>query len=216
MFDGFSNEAVGFLKDLKGNNNRDWFAENKKVYEQEIKAPAKMFCEDMAAALEKLTGTPHGSKVFRINRDIRFSKDKTPYNAHLHISFIPQAADTHPPHWFFGLDPTSLTIGVGNFVFEKQQLVDYRERVAGEDGAPLAKTLAKLEKGGARLGKIDLKRVPSPYEQGHPQAELLKRKGLSVWIDFKGTDVATDKNVIKTCTANFKKLKPVFDWLTDA
>ena len=47
MFDGFSNEAIGFLKELKVNNNRDWFAENKKVYGREIKVPAKMFCEEM-------------------------------------------------------------------------------------------------------------------------------------------------------------------------
>ena len=215
MFDGFSKDALKFLKDLKANNNRAWFNDHKNTYERDVKAPAKHFCEEMALSLEKLTGAAHGSKVFRINRDIRFSKDKTPYNAHLHISFIPQGKGAHPPHWFFGLDPTSLTIGVGNFAFEKQQLVDYRERVAGSDGAALAKLLAKLEKGGVRLGKVDLKRVPSPYGQDHPQAELLKRKGLSAWIDYEDTTPALDKAIIKTLTADFKKLKPVFDWLSE-
>ncbi len=215
MFDGFSKNALKFLTDLKANNNRAWFNDHKKTYEREVKGPAKHFCEEMALSLEKLTGVPHRSKVFRINRDIRFSKDKSPYNAHLHISFIPQGEGAHPPHWFFGLDPTSLTIGVGMFAFEKQQLIDYRECVAGDDGQQLAKTLAKLEKRGVRLGKTDLKRVPSPYGQDHPQAELLKRKGLSAWIDYKDTKLAANKAIIKTLTADFKKLKPVYDWLIE-
>lgn len=213
MFDGFSTDAVRFLRELKANNSRDWFAENKPIYEQEIKAPAKIFCDDMATALQKLTGIVHGSKVFRINRDIRFSKDKTPYNAHLHISFVPQGDSAHPPHWFFGLDPTSLTLGVGNFMFEKSQLDGFRKRVAEKDGAVLAKTLTKLEKAGVRLGTIDLKRVPAPYEKDHPHGDLLRRKGLSAWVDFKDTKPATDKAVIKNCLDGFKKVKPVFDWL---
>lgn len=213
MFDGFSTEAIKFLKELKANNNREWFAEHKKVYEREVKAPAQHFCEEMAVSLEKLTGAPHGSKVFRIHRDVRFSKDKTPYNAHLHISFIPQLKADHPPHWFFGLDPASLTLGVGNFMFEKEQLEAYRKRVDGKEGAALAQKLAKLEKGGVRLGKIDLKRVPAPYDKDHPYGDLLKRKGLSAWIDFKNTRPATNKDVVKTCTASFKQIKPVYDWL---
>ena len=215
MFDGFSQDALTFLADLKANNNRAWFNDHKKSYEREIKGPAKYFCEEMGLSLEKLTGVAHRSKVFRINRDIRFSKDRTPYNAHLHISFIPEGEGTHPPHWFFGLEPMSLTIGVGTFAFEKQQLVDYRERVAGAEGKTLAKVLAKLEKGGVRLGKTDLKRVPSSYGQDHPQAELLKRKGLSVWIDYNDTKPALGNTVIKTLTADFKKLKPVYDWLNE-
>ena len=215
MFEGFSKEAIGFLADLKANNNREWFTEHKKIYEKEIKSPTRHFCDDMAASLRKLTGTPHESKVFRIHRDVRFSKDKTPYNAHLHISFIPQTDAASPPHWFFGLDPASLTVGVGNFIFEKGQLEVYRKRVDGKDGAALSKTLTKLEKNGVRLGKTDLKRVPPPFDKDHPQGDLLKRKGLSAWIDFEDASAALDKSVIKTCTANFKKIKPVYDWLMD-
>ncbi len=214
MFEGFSKEAIKFLKDLKANNNREWFTEHKKVYETEVKGPAQHFCDEMSTALQKLTGAPHGSKVFRIHRDVRFSKDKTPYNAHLHISFFPVEGADHPPHWFFGLDPTSLTVGVGNFMFEKGRLESFRRRVDGKEGATLAKTLAKLEKGGVRLGRIDLKRVPAPYDKDHPQGDLLRRKGLSAWVDFKDTKPATSKDVIKTCAASFKKIKPVYDWLS--
>ena len=64
-----------------------------------------------------------------------------------------------------------------------------------------------------RLGKLDLKRVPAPYPQDHPQADLLKRKGLSAWVDFKDTKPATSKEVIKNCTTGFKRIKPVYDWL---
>ena len=66
-----------------------------------------------------------------------------------------------------------------------------------------------------RPGKVELKRVPSPYEQDHPQAELLKRKGLSVWVDFEDTKMVTGKNIIKKCTASFKQIKPVFNRLSE-
>ena len=88
----FPGEAVQFLQDLKNNNTRDWFTQNKSTYEQVIKQPAQAYCELMCAELTSLTSMPHQSKIFRVHRDVRFSKDKTPYNAHLHISFFPDDA----------------------------------------------------------------------------------------------------------------------------
>ena len=73
QFSGFSHEAVQFLRDLKANNNREWFAEHKQVYETEIKKPAGAFCAEMRDELERMSGMEHSSKIFRIHRDVRFS-----------------------------------------------------------------------------------------------------------------------------------------------
>ena len=88
-FSGFSDETLAFLNGLKANNSRDWFDANRKSYEAAVKAPSKAFSDIMAGELERLTGTAQKPKIFRINRDIRFSKDKTPYNTHIHISWMP-------------------------------------------------------------------------------------------------------------------------------
>lgn len=103
-FTSFPNETVNFLKALKKNNDRNWFNENKSRYEDAIKRPAEEFSDEMATRLRRLTGFAFKSRIFRIHRDIRFSKDKTPYNTHLHIGFIPQTNKPSPPAWFFGLD----------------------------------------------------------------------------------------------------------------
>ena len=176
-FAGFPKEAVKFLSDLKANNTRDWFTANKATYEAAIKGPAAEFCEAMSRKLEKLTGTPCKSKVFRIHRDLRFSKDKTPYNAHLHISFTPETDQASPPCWFFGLEPKRIVLGTGTFGFDKQALEAYRERIDGLDGRKLAKLFEKLAGQGARTGEPDLKRVPSGYAPGPSPCRPSAQKG---------------------------------------
>ncbi len=134
-FDSYSPDALHFLRDLKANNTKDWFVANKVTYEQHIKEPTKTFANDLASALGDLTGQPHGSKIFRIHRDIRFSKDKTPYNAHIHIALRPESAVAQPPMWFFGLSPEKPTLGCGVFQYEKEALATFRTAMAGPQGA---------------------------------------------------------------------------------
>ncbi len=213
-FQGFTKETAQFLKDLKANNTREWFAANKSVYESAMKAPAQQFCAALEGQLHILTGAVHSSKIFRIHRDLRFSKDKTPYNAHLHISFIPESEMASPPCWFFGLSPERLTVGAGIFALDKPALETYRKRVDGRDGATLAALLAGLERDGVRAGEIELKRAPAGYPQDHPQADLLRRKGLSVWKDFEDTRPAMGPDAVRNCLAAYSELKPVRDWLS--
>lgn len=216
-FEGFSREAVQFLVDLKANNNREWFAEHKQVYETEIKKPAGVFCAEMRDELQRMSGMEHSSKIFRIHRDVRFSKDKTPYKAHLHILFAPledsAGLPVSPPRWFFGLMPDHVTFGAGVFSFEKSALETYRARIAGADGEALAKLLAGLKKSGMRLPEAQLKRVPAGFDKDHPRGALLRRKGLAVWKDLDGVDAVSGPGTTSTCVGELKRLKPVFDWL---
>lgn len=209
----FSAETLAFLSDLKANNNRVWFQENKNTYETVVKRPAAKVSAALEAEIEALTGEPHSTKIFRINRDIRFSKDKTPYNSHIHILFSPVREAPIKPSWFFGLNTERLTLGSGIFEIPKDHLEGWRERIAGKDGEELQDMLAKLQKQGARLPEPALKRVPKPYAADHPRAELLKRKGLAVWFDFEGPEAALEENAPKTCAGEFKKLLPLARWL---
>lgn len=210
----FPPDTVAFLRDLKKNNNREWFTANKSGYELMVRQPASDFCDHMTAALAKLTGVPHGSKIFRVHRDVRFSKDKTPYKAYLHILFQP-AENTGAPKWFFGLEPDKLVLGTGIFGFEKQALVAYRQRAAGPAGKALAKQLDKMRAAGIRIRDPELKRVPSGFAADLPQADLLRHKGLTAWADHPGGPAAAAKpDIVKTSVDTYKTLKPVFTWLS--
>lgn len=214
QFDCFSSQALGFLTDLKANNSKDWFASHKAVYETHLKAPGKLFAEDMAFALRGLTGQDHRSKIFRIYRDVRFSKDKTPYNAHLHIAFMPTGQGDQPPMWFFGLAPDKLSLGCGVFQYEKGALDVFRDAMAGPMGAELIQITAEMRAQGFRIGEPELKRVPSGFDKDHPQEEALRRKGFAVWMDGLPPSFALESNLVNRTTAEFAKLMPVYQLLS--
>jgi uncharacterized protein (TIGR02453 family) len=212
-FPGFPNATLKFLRALKRSNTRDWFTANRPTYESAYKQPAADFCAAMTIKLLQLTGQEHNSKVFRINRDLRFSKDKTPYNTHLHIAFTPQTSKPSPPMWFFGLDPGSLTVGMGVSQFEKAQLAAYRERIAGDAGHQIQTLLRVAQEHGARVSEPELKRVPKPYEQDHVYADLLRRKSLAVWIDFNDPKEASQPDIVAACMERCERLEPIARWL---
>ena len=87
-FQGFPKEGLKFLASLKRNNRREWFTQHKSLYQEAVEAPAKAFAFEMEEHLATLTKRPMSGKVFRISRDVRFRKDKTPYNTHVHMSFF--------------------------------------------------------------------------------------------------------------------------------
>ena len=208
----FPSETVKFLKNLQANNNREWFTEYKSAYETSVKKPAAFFALIMEEKLHALTGHTYASKIFRVYRDVRFSKDKTPYNAHLHVGFTPEGVDA--PGWCFGLDPEKLSVGVGTFGFDGDKLEVYRKRVAGTNGNPLAAALNTIEsQTGFRISEPELKRVPRQFEADHTNAALLRRKGLTVWYDFPDINAATNGDLIRACINKYETLKPVFDWL---
>lgn len=212
--DHFSDATLQFLADLKQNNSRDWFTQNKTTYETEVKLPAKQFAASMCQALSDLTGQVHHDKIYRIHRDVRFSKDKTPYNAHVHISFAPSDAAAGTPMWFFGLTSESLSFGCGVFQFDKATLPQFRDAVAGAKGTGLMDLARQLSDGGIRVSEPDLKRVPAGYDKDHPNADSLRRKGFSAWIDLKDARTAVDPDVVQVTLGHMRRLLPVFEFLS--
>lgn len=213
-FPGFPPQAQPFLADLRDNNDRAWFSDHKAIYDQAVRGPAEALVACLEPALAELTGHAVDGKIFRIHRDIRFSKDKRPYNAHLHIAFPARRGEMTACGFFFALEPERVLVGAGGFDFSGPVLDAYRAAVAEPaKGAALEKLLAKLAKDGLRVEGAELKRVPQPYAQDHPRADLLRRKGLNVWRDIAEPAVITGDALYAQTLATFKTLAPLVTWL---
>ncbi|MEP2534053.1 TIGR02453 family protein [Shimia sp.] len=202
-FDTLVPDARAFLADLSNNNSRDWFLANKDTYDTALKAPALALLDTVAASLEKQTGQVPGTKLFRPHRDVRFSKDKTPYHTHLHLLWT-----TPPIGWFFGISGDYVTVGAGAMGFDKNALTAWRASVDGPAGGKITKTLSDLSAKGARISDPELKRVPAPYDKDHPNADLLRRKSLTAWFDLSDADIKKGGLITKIETA-FAELLPL-------
>lgn len=210
---GFGPQTLSFLGDLAANNTKEWFAANRGFYEQAVKNPAAWFVDAVVSQLEAQTDRAWSGRIFRIHRDLRFSKDKTPYNTHVHISFQPSGQARGGPALMFGLEPGSLVLGAGVMGFSPDGLSRWRDAIDGTGGAAIADILTRLETEGARLGEIELKRVPAPYVSDHPRAALLRRKSLTVWTDMSDLSLAFGDKAPAHCVSEFARFKPLMGCL---
>lgn len=185
MSDGFT-EMVGaaraFFSQLASNNSKAFFEAHRDLYMTEIRKPTELLADLVAEDLARMTGKPHGPKVFRIHRDIRFSKDKTPYKTYQHVLWS-RPGGVVAPAWFFGMDAAGVVVGMGLIGFEKESLATYRQMV-DRDGDDLTDAMDQATAGvGAVVsdwGPEPLKRVPKPYDPDHPHADLLRRKAFAL------------------------------------
>ncbi|MEP4197287.1 MAG: DUF2461 domain-containing protein [Aliishimia sp.] len=215
MADGFErmvDEALAFFGELKGNNSKDWFAPHKQRYMDEIKKPAEFFGQLLSEDIARITSKPVKPKLFRIYRDVRFSKDKTPLNTHLHMMWSPVEADALSPTWFMGLAQDYFTLGMGVMGLQGEDLTRYRAFV-DTSGDNLSDALETVQtQTGASLsnwGPEPLKRVPKPYDADHAHADLLKRKSLAISAPIP--ENWREVGLLKAVGQRVKDLKPVFD-----
>ncbi len=200
-------DAQGFLTELSQNNTRDWFQAQKPRYDDTLKAPATALLDVISADLERLTGAPVAPKLFRPHRDVRFSKDKTPYHLHLHMLW--GVAGSTSTGYFFGVELDRVVLGAGCMGMQGAALTAYRDRVAGDSGAALATALDDLTAQGFRLNAPELKRVPSTFDKDHPRGALMRHKSLTCWQDM--TKPPTDLRT--ALTEGFSALTPLMRWL---
>jgi uncharacterized protein (TIGR02453 family) len=186
----FSPALFAFLRDLKANNDRAWFTDNKERYEREVRDPALDFVEDFAPHLERISPSfvadsrPNGGSLFRIHRDTRFSKDKSPYKTHTGLHFRHERAkDAHAPGFYLHLEPGGVFVAAGIWRPDAPTLLRIREAIARDPDGWSAATK------GVRLSGDSLKRAPAGFDPEHPLVEDLKRK------DFIGVVTLTEKDV---------------------
>ena len=165
-----------------------------------------------------ITEVPMDGKIFRINRDVRFSKDKTPYNTHIRMLFHPVMevkACGDAPAFFLSLEIDHLIIGTGLREFSKDFLVRYRSAVDDADkGTKLEQLLAaQLAVSGTYLEEPELKRVPNGYDADHPRGELLRRKSLSIWQKTPLCHEIYVTGAARFIGDYYRRFQPVYVWL---
>ena len=217
-----SKETLQFLEDLKANNNRDWFLENKKRYEA-FKKDYQQLTSDLLDALKPLDSSLEMLEVknctFRINRDIRFSKDKTPYKTHLGFWFSSGTKGSNRSGYYIHLENGASFIAGGLYCPEADDLKKMRKEIAyfHDDLEAILddKNFKKEFKDFDRNDKNTLKNPPRGYEKEHPAIELLKLKSFesSQKIDFSAV---TKKDFVTVMTQKLIVLKPLNDFINRA
>ncbi len=200
MFSGWPVEAIEFFERLEDDNTKTFWNEQKHVYEEAVKAPM----EALLADLEKTYGE---GKIFRPYRDVRFSKDKTPYKTNI--------AARMAKGGYISLSADGLFTGTGYYMMAKDQLAKFRSAIDDTKlGSQLERTITKLEDAGIEVTSHDrLKTAPRGYPKDHPRIELLRMKGcianqswdVAAWF---GTSEPKDRIV-----EFLDKAKPLVKWL---
>lgn len=209
--DGFTqmiDDSNAFFAQLSLNNSKDWFSPHKDHYTNAIKKPAAFFADLLADDFSRIAGRPMKPKVFRIYRDIRFSKDKTPLNAHLHILWSPITDNPFAPAFFFASRPDYLGIGFGIPAIKGAALTRFRAFVDGW-GDQLVEAIDDTAMTFSDWGAEPLKRVPKPYDQDHPHGVLLKKKGLLLGAPLHPDWRTADGGLIKAVRDQFEAAEPV-------
>jgi uncharacterized protein (TIGR02453 family) len=154
--------------------------------------------------------------IFRINRDIRFSKDKTPYKTHLGIwMWEGEGAKFESSGYYFHLEPPNIMLGVGIHMFSRDLLKVYREAVVDPmTGRALVKAVREVsESGGYQLGGEHYKRVPRGYDPDHPNAELLRYNGLTAGEEVPIPDEFYSDKLLDYCYNRYEHMYPIQHWL---
>lgn len=183
-FQGFAKEGVAWFQALAVAQNREWFQKNRDAYESLWLEPTKALVEDLKAPLAKIYKRPVGApKLFRLNRDVRFSKDKSPYKTQMAaiVPFDGFATMESPAAFYFHLGLEEV-VAFGFYALETPEVKRLRTGLLDEKaGAELQKRVDAAKKVGLAPMAIEtLKRVPPGVDPEHARAELLKLKGLAL------------------------------------
>ena len=183
----FTPRTFAFLRDLADNNDRTWFDANKERYEADVREPALDFIQDFADRLMKIS--PHfsadprkqGGSLFRIHRDTRFSKDKTPYKTHTGMQFrhVATQGDVHAPGFYLHIEPGACWAGVGLWQPSTDRARMIRQAIHDDPGAwRRATTGARFTARWELMDGDPLVRVPKEFDPDHPYADDLRRRSF--------------------------------------
>jgi uncharacterized protein (TIGR02453 family) len=214
----FSPELFQFLEELRENNNREWFQTNKDHYESAVRQPCLRFIADVAAHLHTISlyfvadPSPTGGSLFRIHRDVRFSKDKSPYKTQVGMSFwhIEGGKMVHVPGFYLHLEPDGCFAAAGVWHPDAATLKKIRAAIVQRPDAWRAVCRSGLKIEGGKLA-----RPPKGYDADHPLIEDLKWKDYVTSISFSEVKVCRP-GFISDFTAACRRMGPLVKFLTEA
>jgi uncharacterized protein (TIGR02453 family) len=218
----FTSEFFGFLSELKRNNDRDWFQANKPRYQQAVQDPLLRFISDFAQPLADISPRfvadprPSGGSMFRIYRDVRFSRDKSPYKTHAAAQFRhQQGRDVHAPGFYLHLEPENVFVGAGMWHPSGSTLAAVRQAIFDRPDAWSEIVSDPEFLADHNLGGESLKRAPKGYDPDHPQIEHLKRKDFVSFQNLSERE-ALSSGFIDIVADSYRAAAPFVRFLTEA
>ena len=213
----FTPALFKFLKELKAHNDREWFNANKARYEDDVKEPALAFVEDVGYRLPAITEHLVADKrsMFRIYRDTRFAKDKTPYKTHVGIYFRhARSADADTAGMYLHLEPGHVFMGAGIWHPGSAGLKRIRDAIVARPD-DWREAVAGVAPEWALADGESLKRPPSGYSADHPLIDDLKRKSFAVMSQLSQKQV-TARGFLDEFETRARKARPFMAFLGDA
>ena len=218
----FGKAALRFFSGLKKNNSKPWFEAHRAEYEQEVREPMRALIEEMNGRLAKFAPEMRGDSkrgMFRINRDIRFSKDKSPYKTNAGCWFnhrdashkVGGEANEGSAGFYFHLQPGNSFFGAGLWMPPRPQLGKLRDAIV-EDPKSFEKIAASLKPFGGLSTEDMLKRMPRGYAEDHPAAKWLRYQSFTVGRKVKDSDV-TGAKLATLMARDYQRMLPLVRWL---
>lgn len=202
----------GFLKDLKKNNDRPWFNDHKEQYQEH-----QAFMKSWLAALQEEMDQHdliEGSKLYRIYRDVRFSKDKTPYKTYFG-GWLKRATKLRRGGYYFHIGPSDTIIAGGFWAPNAGDLKRIREEIAADDQAlrNIVSAPEFQQTFGELLGE-GVKTAPKGYSKDHPAIDLIRKKQFIVRRDFTDKEVLSP-SFFQEVVQTYLHMRPFFDYMSD-
>jgi uncharacterized protein (TIGR02453 family) len=218
----FSPEFFDFLVELKENNTREWFQDNKERYVTDVREPLLGFISDFAGPLKAISPNfvadprPSGGSMFRIYRDVRFSKDKKPYKTHAAAQFRHRSGrDAHAPGFYLHLEPGSVFVGAGSWHPAPDALAGIRGAIVEQPSRWRSVVNDPEFRKHHRLGGESLQRPPRGYDPEHPLIDEIKRKDFICVEEFTQA-AACRAGFIDRVEASCRAAGPFVRFLTEA
>jgi uncharacterized protein (TIGR02453 family) len=204
-FTGFPEAALDFYDDLEMDNTKSFWTAHEDVYRASVRDPMVALTD----ALERDFGK---AKVFRPFRDVRFSKDKTPYktNQGAFVGVGPACG------WYVEIAARGVRTGAGFYHADGAALGQIRASIADDaSGKALQRILAKLTKAGFTVDGDRLKTAPRGYDADHPRIELLRHRSLTIMKDYGFEPVIHTPELLDAVRADWKAARPLVDWVSE-
>ena len=221
-FGGFPEEGIEVLLGLEKNNRKEWFEQNRSVYETALLAPLRAYVTEMGDRLRRdlapmIVAEPALNRsLYRIYRDVRFSKDKRPYKTQVAALLWEGGEKHHAPGFYFQLDARNVMFGAGIYQLLPSTLDRFRRCVdEKKSGERLVKIIAALKAEDMEIGGQALKRAPRGYPPDHPRVDLLKHKGLYTMIELPGPPWLHTAELLDHAEAFFRKMGDLHRWLRE-
>jgi uncharacterized protein (TIGR02453 family) len=219
-FEGFADADGRFFRALARHQNREWFEAHRQEYERGWLAPMKALLAEVRERIDPcFPRHPLGEpKVFRIHRDVRFSKDKSPYKTHIGGYVAIDGAGegpSAPAALYVHLGAEEVFVAAGQYMMDAAHLARFRAAVVdGRRGGALAGILQRLTRAGFAVGSHDvLQRVPRGLDPDHPRADLLRRKGLIVTFPGPPRRLLVAHGFVDWLVMHTKRAVPLVEWL---